>query len=58
MKLEMIYGTNVNGKLVKPGDILDVNDQIAALLIGQGQAKKYVAPPEKPKTESESKIKK
>ena len=58
MRIEMIYGTNVNGKLVSPGDIIDVNDRDAALLIGQGQAKQYVAPPEKPKIEEKPKIKK
>ncbi len=51
MKIEITHGTNLNGKLLKPGDVVDAGKSEAALLIGQNQAKPYVAQPERPKLE-------
>ena len=46
-KIRILSGTNVNRKLVKPGDVVEVSNRDAVLLIGQGQAEEFIEP-EKP----------
>ncbi len=58
MKIEITNGTNLNGKLLKPGDIVEADRKDAALLIGQNQAKLYVAPKDQPKEDPKKSDKK
>jgi hypothetical protein len=49
VKIRILKGTNVNRKLVKPGDVVTASQVDAVLLIGQGQAERYEeAEPPKP----------